>query len=75
MRTVDVEHDDAACVPGFEYHYLDEFEDPPQWHSQIPEGFAGAPNHVDDRRADASRWTHALPLVRQFRALLRGTKL
>ncbi|MBI5507034.1 MAG: hypothetical protein HY899_19780, partial [Deltaproteobacteria bacterium] len=41
VRTVDVLVDDDMCVPGYEYHYLDQTEDPPVFYSQIPAGFAG----------------------------------
>jgi len=70
VRTLDVEVPEELCVPGYEYHYLDEHADPPALHSQIPAGFAGPPNSNDPSRADASRWVEALPVVREFRAKL-----
>jgi hypothetical protein len=41
VRTIDVEAADDLCVPGMEYHYLDDWEDPPALHNKIPAGFAG----------------------------------
>ena len=38
---IDVLGDDDLCIPGYEYHFLDDSEDPPVMFSQIPEGFAG----------------------------------
>ena len=70
VRTLDVEVPEELCVPGYEYHYVDEHADPPALHSQIPAGFAGAPSPTDPSRADASRWVEALPVVREFRAKL-----
>jgi hypothetical protein len=54
-------------VPGYEYHFIDESEDPPVLFSQIPDGFAGAPSDVDGSRADASRWLDQLPVIKEFR--------
>ena len=34
VRTIDVNGDEDLFVPGFEYHYLDETEDPPELYSQ-----------------------------------------
>ena len=70
VRTVDVEAPEELCVPGYEYHYLDDGE----LHSQIPEGFAGAPSEVDPSRADASRWLDQLPVIREFRRVLLGRR-
>lgn len=67
VRTVDVNVDDDLCVPGYEYHFVDETEDPPRLFSQIPEGFAGAASEVDPSRADASAWIDRLPVIREFR--------
>jgi len=67
VRTVDVIADEDLFVPGYEYHYLDEDADPPVHVSQIPDGFAGEPNHHDDTRADASRWLDRIPLIREFK--------
>lgn len=70
VRTVDVLAHEDLCVPGYEYHYLDESVDPPVFVSQIPAGFAGAPSAVDPSRADASAWLEALPVIREFRRKL-----
>ena len=71
VRTIDVEADDDLFVPGYEYHFVDETVSPPQLHSQIPEGFAGAVSAVDPSRADASAWLERLPVIREFRRRLR----
>jgi hypothetical protein len=68
VRTVDVDVDEDLCVPGYEYHYVDDSEDPPQLVSQIPAGFVGARSDVDPTRADASPWLERLPVIRAFRA-------
>jgi hypothetical protein len=70
VRTLDVEAPEELCVPGYEYHFVDEHRDPPRLHSQIPDGYAGAPSPLDPSRADASRWNEALPVIRRFRAWL-----
>lgn len=67
VRTLDVEVDEDLCVPGYEYHYLDDSESPPRLYSQIPEGFAGAVSEIDPARADASPWLDRLPVIREFR--------
>lgn len=67
VRTVDVEAPEELCVPGYEYHYLDDSQDPPQLYSQIPAGFAGEISTVDPARADASPWLDQLPVIQQFR--------
>ncbi|MBI4885410.1 MAG: hypothetical protein HY826_15295 [Actinobacteria bacterium] len=67
MRTVDVLVDDDMCVPGYEYHYLDQTEDPPVFYSQIPAGFAGPAGPHDPDRADASPWLDKMPVIREFR--------
>ena len=67
VRTLDVEADDDVCIPGYEYHYMDEWEDPPNLYSQIPEGFAGALSEVDPSRGDASPWIERMPVVKEFR--------
>ncbi len=67
VRTIDVEADDDLFIPGYEYHYLDDSEDPPELCSQIPKGFAGAACAHDDDKADASPWLDKLPVVREFR--------
>ncbi len=68
VRTLDVEAPEELCVPGYEYHFIDEHADPPRLHSQIPAGYAGEPSPEDPSRADASRWNEALPVIRLFRA-------
>jgi hypothetical protein len=70
VRTIDVEADEALFVPGYEYHYMDGTGSRPQLHSQIPEGFAGAPSPVDPSRSDASAWLDHLPVIREFRRRL-----
>jgi len=67
VRTIDVNTDDDLCVPGYEYHYLDDSEDPPRLYSQIPDGFVGALSEVDRARADAAPWLEALPVIQEFR--------
>jgi hypothetical protein len=71
LRTVDVNAHEDLFVPGYEYHYIDETENPPCLHSQIPEGFAGAASDVDPSRADASPWLEKLPVIREFRRKVR----
>ncbi len=73
VRTVDAVADEDAFVPGYEYHFLDDTEDPPVFHSQIPEGYAGKPSVHDDSRADASAWLDRLPVIRQFRRRVLGS--
>lgn len=67
VRVVDAVVDDLLLLPGFEFHYLDESLEPPQWYSQIPKGFAGAASHVDSSRADAGAWLDQVPVIRQFK--------
>jgi hypothetical protein len=67
VRTVDVNADDDLFVPGYEYHFMDDSEDPPQLYSQIPPGFAGAISEVDPARADASPWNERLAVLQDFR--------
>jgi hypothetical protein len=74
VRAIDVAIDEEMCVPGYEYHFLDESEDPPVFVSQIPKGFAGPPSPVDPDRSDASRWIERLPIVREFRQRVLGAK-
>ncbi len=70
VRTVDVVTDEDLCVPGYEYHYLDDSETPARLYSQIPKGFAGPASEVDPSRADASPWLEALPVIQAFRRAL-----
>jgi hypothetical protein len=72
VRTIDVAADENLFVPGYEYHFIDETEDPPRLLSQIPEGFAGEPSEVDPSRGDASRWLDMLPVVERFRRVVLG---
>jgi hypothetical protein len=72
VRAIDVHAADELCVPGFEYHFLDATVDPPELHSQIPEGFAGAPSDLDPARVDASAWTERLPVIQRFRREVLG---
>jgi hypothetical protein len=67
VRAVDVVADEDLCIPGYEYHFLDDGEDPASRVSQIPEGFAGEPSPVDPHRCDASAWIDRLPVVKRFR--------
>ncbi len=67
VRTVDVNAHEDLFVPGYEYHYIDDSEDPPELVSQIPKGYAGEANRVDPSRADASAWLEKLPVIQEFR--------
>ena len=68
VRTIDVVADEDTFLPAYEYHFIDDSEDPPQLLSQIPEGFAGAPSPFDASRCDASPWIDRMPVVRSFRS-------
>lgn len=67
VRTIDVAADEHLFVPGYEYHFVDEAQDPAVLFSQIPAGFAGAPSSHDPSRADASAWLDRLPVIKEFR--------
>lgn len=67
VRTIDVNADEDAFVPGYEYHFMDDTVDPPELHSQIPEGFVGEAHPDDDSRADASAWIEKMPVIEEFR--------
>ncbi len=67
VRTIDVRADDDLFVPGYEYHYIDDDEDPPVLVSQIPQGFVGATSELDASRADASAWLDPIPVIAEFR--------
>ncbi len=67
VRTIDVAADEDLFVPGYEYHYIDDDEDPPVLVSQIPEGFVGATSEFDATRADASAWLDRVPVIEEFR--------
>ncbi len=72
VRTVDVVVDDDLCCPGYEYHFLDDTVDPPEFYSQIPEGYAGETGPHDPSRADASPWLDQLEVIREFRRRVLG---
>ncbi len=74
VRTVDVLFDDELLLPGYEYHFIDEYADPPELVSQIPEGFVGPTSEVDASRADASPWLDRVPVLREFRRAVLGEK-
>lgn len=74
VRTIDVVADEDLFVPGYEYHFFDEDADPSEHFSQIPEGFAGAQSELQEDRADASAWLDQIPLIRQFRRDVLGSK-
>ena len=67
VRTVDVRADDDLFVPGYEYHFVDDNQDPPALYSQIPAGWAGPASEFDDARADASPWLDRIPIIEEFR--------
>ena len=67
VRTIDVEVDEDAYIPGYEYH----FEEDGELHTQIPHGYVGELHPFDDTRADASAWLHRIPMLRQFRRFAR----
>ena len=67
FRRWEVVADENLCVPGYEYHFLDESQEPPVFVSQIPEGFAGPQSIHDPARADASSWLEKLPVIQEFR--------
>ena len=70
VRSIDVHADEELCVPGYEYHFVDETTG--QLHSQIPEGFAGEPSELDPARVDASAWIERLPVIQRFRGEVLG---
>jgi hypothetical protein len=72
VRTIDVPAAEELCVPGFEYHYIDDTEDPPELVTQIPPGYAGEPSEVDESRSDTSAWLNKLPVIKQFRRSVLG---
>lgn len=67
VRTIDALVDEHLLLPGYEYHFMDETQDPPVLHSQIPERFVGEASEVDPSRADASAWLDQVPVIREFR--------
>lgn len=74
VRTVDVVVDDDLLIPGYEYHFMDDSEDPPELVSQVPEGYAGAVSEVDASRVDTSAWLDRLPVIRRFRSQVLGRR-
>lgn len=74
VRTIDVVADEDLFVPGFEYHYFDEEADSSEHFSQIPEGYAGELCEHDNDRADASAWLDPIPVIREFRRKVMGSK-
>ncbi len=64
---MDVRADDDLFVPGYEYHFVDDDQDPPVLYSQIPAGWAGPASELDDARADASPWLDRIPIIEEFR--------
>jgi hypothetical protein len=70
VRTVDIEADEDAFVPGYEYHFEEDGDGGPLLHSQIPAGYAGALHEQDETRADASAWLDRLPVLQELRAAL-----
>jgi hypothetical protein len=67
VRTIDAEVAEDLLLPAYEYHFLDELVDPPEFHTQIPEGFAGKPSPRDPYRADTAPWLDKMPVIREFR--------
>jgi len=74
VRTIDVSVDDDLSLPGYEYHFLEYEGEPDSLHSQIPEGFAGAPNPSDPDRSDTSAWLDRMPVVAAFRRRVLGRR-
>jgi hypothetical protein len=72
VRAIDVPADEDLCIPGYEYHFLDDSSDPPEWVSQIPKGYVGKPSKLDPDRCNASPWIDQLPIVRKFRKEVLG---
>ncbi len=72
VRAIDVIADEKLCVPGFEYHFVDDSGRRPVLVSQIPEGFAGRASEIDPSRADASPWLDRLPVIEEFRRVVLG---
>ena len=74
VRAIDVRAAEDLCVPGYEYHFLDDSTDPPEWVDQIPKGYVGKPSKIDPDRCDASPWIDRLPIVRHFRREVLGAR-
>jgi len=71
VRAVDANATEDLFVPGYEFHYLEDPDDPESLHSQIPLGYAGMVSDMDPDRADASPWIDRLPVIVRFRAALK----
>ena len=71
LRTINVAADEDLFVPGFEYHYQPTDADPSEHFTQIPQGFAGMPSEHDSDRADASPWLDKIPVIQEFRGIVR----
>ncbi len=67
LRLVDVVADEDLFIPGYEYHYVDQEQEPPALYTQIPKGYAGGACVDDPNKADASPWLEALGVVKEFR--------
>lgn len=75
LRVVDAVVDEALLLPGYEYHYREDPDDPESLYTQIPPGFAGAQSRVDPSRADAGPWLKRVPILQAFSAALRAGRL
>lgn len=73
VHTVDAHVDEKLCIPGYEYHFADD-DEPDGVFSQIPSGFAGVSSPIDPQRADASPWTHKMPVMQAFHDALPALK-
>ncbi|MEZ5552079.1 MAG: hypothetical protein R3E82_14375 [Pseudomonadales bacterium] len=74
VRALHIQADEDIFIPGFEFHFMDDREEPPELFSQIPAGWAGAQSTVDPFRADASPWINALPVIQEFRRRIIGRR-
>ena len=75
VRPLDVEAPEELSIPGFEYHFMDDSEDPPVLVSQIPPGYVGPVSEIDPSRRSASPWIDEMPVVREFRKqVLAGSR-
>lgn len=75
LRVVDACVDEALLLPGYEWHFLEDDDDPTSLYSQIPDGFAGAPSAKDPSRADATAWHRGVAMIREFRRMADRGKL
>ncbi len=71
VHSVEAHVDEKLCIPGYEFHFADDEEDDGVF-SQIPKGYAGESSTIDPQRADASPWTHNMPIIKNFHAALPG---